>query len=290
MSARTALGKYDQDPPTRSAVSGWIKFEKELLTDPRVLKIASRLCHAEVTPGHAAVTALARNRLTVLGALITLWSFADTHIGEDNTLESGKEEIDALIGITGFCELMPRDWLQVIDAERIELPGFLIHNGIAAKKRSLAQKRQQKHRANGHAPVTPPSRSRHASVARAALPDRDRDRDKDLDRDRDKDLDRESRKEGEAPTPSNGKRKHAEKTQLPEDFALTPELEQYAIDRLPSVDPAELLASFRGKAQAKGWEYANWRQAFQEFIRNASPKSGHFAAGQYPRANGRAWE
>jgi hypothetical protein len=53
-----------------------------------------------------------------------------------------------------------------------------------------------------------------------------------------------------------------------------------------------LLESFRGKAQAKGWEYANWRQAFQEFIRNASPKSGHFAAGQYPRtgANGRQWE
>ena len=160
-----------------SAVRGWIKFEKELLNDPRVLKIASRLCHAAVTPCHADVTHLARTRLTVIGALIALWSFADTHIRDDNTLETGKDEIDALIGIAGFCDLLPRDWFLVLDADHVELPGFLVHNGIQAKKRSLAQRRQQKHRSQHNAPVTRPSRKRHAPSVTNALPDLDLDLD-----------------------------------------------------------------------------------------------------------------
>ena len=48
------------------------------------------------------------------------------------------------------------------------------------------------------------------------------------------------------------------------------------------LDPAPGLG-FRGKALAKGWQYADWRQAFQEFVRNASQNSGHWSAGQYPR-------
>lgn len=73
------------------------------------------------------------------------------------------------------------------------------------------------------------------------------------------------------------------KTSIPEDFDLDPELEQYIADHLPDADPRALMDSYRRKALAKGWAYANWRQAFQEFVRNASPNSGHFAAGQYPR-------
>jgi uncharacterized protein YdaU (DUF1376 family) len=90
------------------------------------------------------------------------------------------------------------------------------------------------------------------------------------------------KEEGESPSPGNGKTK-PRKTRLPDDFALTPELEQYASDRLPSVNLPELLASFRGKAEAKGWEYVKWGQAFQEYVRNCAPNSGHWAAGQYPR-------
>lgn len=147
-------------------MSGWIKFEKELINDPRVLRIASRLSHADVTQ-------VSRNRLVVIGALVTLWSFADTHIRNDNTLEAGKDEVDAVIGIAGFCDLMPHDWLQVLDADRIQLPGFLGHNGIEAKKKALAQKRQERHRRND----TPPSRKRNASSVTTALPDLDLDLD-----------------------------------------------------------------------------------------------------------------
>ena len=90
-----------------------------------------------------------------------------------------------------------------------------------------------------------------------------------------------------APNPPPKSRKpKAAKSGFPDDFTLTPELAQYAIDRLPGVNPNELFEQFRGKALAKGWTYANWSQALQEFIRNVQPNSGHWAAGQYPKSAG----
>jgi hypothetical protein len=123
-------------------MSGWIKWEKDLDSDPRVLRMArelKRLCNA---PDYPAVTLLC-------GALVRLWSYADTHIREDDTLDLGCAEIDELIGIENFCSLVPSDWLREIDEHTVELPGFQSHNGVEAKKRALTQKRVQKHR-NAH--------------------------------------------------------------------------------------------------------------------------------------------
>jgi hypothetical protein len=92
-------------------------------------------------------------------------------------------------------------------------------------------------------------------------------------------------KEGSSNSPPRKKPKRT-KTQIPDDFALTDELRQYAVAHLPDVDPAAFFESFRGKALAKGWAYANWDQALQEFVRNCAPNSGHWAAGQYPKING----
>ena len=93
------------------------------------------------------------------------------------------------------------------------------------------------------------------------------------------------------PTPLERKSKKR-KTPIPADFALDDSLSVYATQRLPDVDVRGLLESFGGKARAKGWEYVDWRHAFQEFVRNAAPGSGHFAAGQYPRLGAAAqrWE
>lgn len=96
-----------------------------------------------------------------------------------------------------------------------------------------------------------------------------------------------------APTPpkKSGRPKHPTKVPIPDDFALTADLAAYVASRIPDADPPGLFESFRGKAEAKGWLYANWRQAFQEFVRNAAPNSGHFASGQYPRQGGaRQWQ
>jgi hypothetical protein len=152
-------------------LSGWIKLEKDLRDDPRVIRMARELRNAGVT--HERFTTSMHVTL-VLGCLEVLWCYADTHIRQDDTLDLGVDEIDELVGLRGFCKIMPPDWLEVIDANRVKLPDFHSHNGTEAKKKALNQKRQERHR-NGVAlhELTQTSRT---SVT-PALPDQDQDQD-----------------------------------------------------------------------------------------------------------------
>lgn len=94
------------------------------------------------------------------------------------------------------------------------------------------------------------------------------------------------------PRPPSKDRRSKAKVVIPDDFVLTDDLKAYAESRCPGVAVTSLFESFAGKARAKGWAYANWPQAWQEFCRNCAPGSGHWASGQYPRlgAEGRRWE
>jgi hypothetical protein len=154
-----------------AVLSGWIKVEKDLASDPRVLRMASRLRNADVTLG-------SRSRLVIVGALVTLWWFADTHICEDDTLPIGADQINELVGVENFCELMPADWLQIIDANNVKLVDYSAHNGTTAKKRALGQKRQERHRSNVNADVTPPSRSHNTNCVTRPRPREDLDKTK----------------------------------------------------------------------------------------------------------------
>lgn len=142
-------------------MSGWIKVEKDLSTDPRVLRMASRLRHADVTLG-------SRSRLVIVGALVTLWWYADTHIDDDDVLPIGADQVNELVGIDGFCDLMPSDWLEILDANSVKLVDYLHHNGTSAKRRALEQKRQEKRRKL--------SRSRHDDVTHECVLDLDQDK------------------------------------------------------------------------------------------------------------------
>lgn len=124
------------------SAEGWIKFEKNLISHPVVLRMASRLCDGDVT-------LMSRNKLVALGALVTFWSYADAHIGEDNVLPIGADQVDQLVGLTGFCEMLPAKWLKIVDADSVELVDYIQHNGPAAKQRALGQKRQERYRNNG---------------------------------------------------------------------------------------------------------------------------------------------
>jgi hypothetical protein len=145
-------------------VSQWIKVEKDLANDPRVLRMASRLRNADVTLA-------SRSKLVVIGALVTLWWYADTHIGDDDVLPIGADQIDELVGLTGFCEIMPADWLQIIDANSVKLVGYFAHNGSIAKARALTSRRQEAYRNN----TKKSSRSSNAPVTPDALPDKIRE-------------------------------------------------------------------------------------------------------------------
>jgi hypothetical protein len=132
-------------------MSGWIKIEKALETDPRTTRMAkalakrfkvmvineeSEFCNACELP---AVT-------LVCGCLTRLWIFADSHIRQDNSLDMSATEIDEWLGIPGFCELMPAEWLVQLEDGRVELPDFLAHNGVEAKKKALSAKRVENFR------------------------------------------------------------------------------------------------------------------------------------------------
>lgn len=123
-------------------MSGWIKWEKDLESDPRVLRMVrelKRMCNAPALPERTFVT-------LVSGGLLRLWSYADTHIREDDTLDLGARDLDDYLGIENFCSLLPSDWLKEVDENTVELPGFQAHNGVEARKKALTQKRVETHR------------------------------------------------------------------------------------------------------------------------------------------------
>jgi hypothetical protein len=126
-------------------VSGWIKLEKDLREDLRVKRIAGQLIKCGVCNAPALRPAVAVT--LVLGALAQLWMHADSFAREDDTLDITRHEIDELTGIQGFAQFLPADWLEILDSERVKLPGFQEHNGTTAKRKDQTAKRVSKHRA-----------------------------------------------------------------------------------------------------------------------------------------------
>jgi hypothetical protein len=155
-------------------VSGWIKLEKDLREDRRFTRIVTALLKRqnESVTDVTQMRLLERNTVTqVLGCLAQLWMFADSHIREDDTLDYTLDEIDQLVGVEGFAKLMPSDWLEVLDENRIRLPDFQAHNGTDAKKKALTAKRVKRHRTRSA--VSSETHEKRTSVT-DALPDQTR--------------------------------------------------------------------------------------------------------------------
>jgi hypothetical protein len=155
-------------------MSGWIKLEKGLREDRRFTRIVDALLmrSEQSVSSVTQMRFIERNAVTqVLGGLAQLWMFADSHIREDDTLDITLDEIDQLVGIEGFAELMPADWLEVLNENSVRLPDFQAHNGTDAKKKALTSKRVQRHRIrNAVSDVTPEKRT----GVTGALPDQTR--------------------------------------------------------------------------------------------------------------------
>lgn len=153
----------------------WIKFEKDLLTDPRVIRMAKTLQFRWEMVNDSQdvrnVDALPAVTL-VCGALVRIWSLADTHVDNSDVLPLGIEELNDHIGIPGFCELMPPDWLQPIDEHSVKLPDFHAHNGTEAKRKAVTQKRVAAFRRRNGAALpdqtkTKPDQREESALARA---------------------------------------------------------------------------------------------------------------------------
>lgn len=250
-------------------MSGWVKVEKDLESDPRVLRMSKAIdkrfilflgneqeldpCNACALPG---VT-------LVCGALTRLWIYADSHARDDDTLDMGAREIDEWLGIPDFCSLMPKDWLTEIDEHTVELPGYQEHNGTEARKRALTQKRVEQHRTKG-------KRSSVTARNASALPDQTETRpilEKTI-----------PEQKGDARGEPRAPRSAA--VHLPDDFELTPERRAIAIRE--NLDPERTFVKFKNhwraasgaKARKRDWDgtWENW--CLTEFDRGRSNGNG----------------
>lgn len=109
--------------------AGWIKFWKSTATDPFVLAAAEQL-RQRYGPDFSFT--VARNAVT--GALVTLWAYADEHIRDDDTLPLTLQTLDAVVGIEGFYDLMPRQWLDKLDSGCLVLRGYCEKNSLVARR------------------------------------------------------------------------------------------------------------------------------------------------------------
>ena len=111
----------------------WIKLQKDTPDKPEVLAIASRM---NLDPD------------AVVGKLVRIWSWFDTHTIDGNANSVTFSLLDRLAGVTGFAEQMTFvGWLDQ-KGHVLTLPNFEYHNGETAKKRALGKNRQDKFRNN----------------------------------------------------------------------------------------------------------------------------------------------
>jgi hypothetical protein len=133
----------------------WIKVQKDTPDKPEVLAIASRM---SLDPD------------AVVGKLVRIWSWFDTHTVDGNALSVTYALLDRLAGVTGFAEQMAFvGWLNQ-DGHVLSLPNFEYHNGETAKKRALGKNRQEKRRSNDES-----NANSNASSVTNALPEKRRE-------------------------------------------------------------------------------------------------------------------
>ena len=117
----------------------WIKFEKATLDKPEVFAMADAL---GIDPD------------AVIGKLVRVWAWFDTHTLDGNASRVTASLLDRVAGHHGFVTAMSSvGWAEVTDAG-VHLPSFDRHNGETAKKRALGSKRQREFKernANGNA-------------------------------------------------------------------------------------------------------------------------------------------
>jgi len=109
----------------------WIKMQKDTPDKPEVLAISSRL---GIDPD------------AVVGKLVRVWSWFDTHTTDGNASCVTYSFLDRLAGVTGFAEQMALVGWLLQNGHLLSLPNFDYHTGETAKKRAMGQKRQEKYR------------------------------------------------------------------------------------------------------------------------------------------------
>jgi hypothetical protein len=122
----------------------WIKMQKSLPRDPRVVRISS---------------ALKADRLRTVGGLLSAWCLFDEQT-EDGILEGYTAELmDDIVGFQGLARAMESvGWLEIGDGFLV-VPRFEEHNGQSAKRRAQDSNRKMSARKEDKCPQTKRTKS-----------------------------------------------------------------------------------------------------------------------------------
>lgn len=106
----------------------WIKVEKELHDKPEVRRMAR---------------ALRLSRFDIVGRLVSVWSWADSHSFTGSGMDISEEDIDDIADLIGFADALRQvGWLKG-RAASLEFPNFGRHNGQSAKRRAMEAERKR---------------------------------------------------------------------------------------------------------------------------------------------------
>lgn len=104
----------------------WIPVRLNIHEDPAVFRIASRL---KVQP------------ITIVGALVRVWSWANANLPDGNARSVTAELIDSLVALPGLALAMSEaGWLEITE-DGVQFPNFDRWNSQAAKRRALTARR-----------------------------------------------------------------------------------------------------------------------------------------------------
>ncbi len=99
----------------------WIKIDSTLTGKPEVHKLARKL---------------KLDRWSIVGRLIELWGWCDTHTEDGRTMLS-RDDVDAMCGKRGFADaLIGVGWLSEDSEDEVSIVDFARHNGASAKRRA----------------------------------------------------------------------------------------------------------------------------------------------------------
>jgi len=99
----------------------WIKMRTDLLTSPKVVRMAS---------------ALNADRFRIVGGLLSVWSLFDAHSADGSLEGYSPASLDDLAAWPGFAAAMVAVGWLVESGSSLDLPRFEAHNGASAKRRA----------------------------------------------------------------------------------------------------------------------------------------------------------
>jgi hypothetical protein len=172
----------------------WFQVDKSTLTDPRLLaaarELSKRYSVSEIDDNGSRadelpyVTQLSHVTNALRGALMMLWAYAHDNIMPGDELPLDPVSIDAMVGIEGFCDVMPPEWLEIsADRQTVKLPHFIDKNQIVKMRQTrenAARRQREKRERERHTDVTRDkavtSRERHTNVTPLRIENRDKEK------------------------------------------------------------------------------------------------------------------